>query len=407
MCWLKCFSRGGMRGNMTEKKRLVLFRGELDTLNLFSDQLKQGFLELGYEIFDFDLGQSAVSLGLLYPYMQEGSITAMIAFNSAFFGMTLSSGENMWEVLGIPCVNIFVDHPFWYHNILMRMPANGIVLCIDRNHMNYVNRFYPNITSNGFIAHGGVFLSSTRKTILQREIDVLYAGSLLADYIQPPDLSGWDFPAGQICDRSIEHLLAHPEDTIEAVIEQQLQLAGIALTDEELRRFISSCVHIERVVSSHYRKQIVGSIARAGISLELYGDGWSGCDWVGLPNVHYGGRVAPEEILGMMENSKIVLNTLPWFKDGSHERVFNAMLCGAVAVSETSRYLEEVLPAGTWVPFDLSAECLQELPQRITDLLSDESRLQKIASAGYELAVSTHTWKARAQELHEDLLSFL
>lgn len=390
---------------MEERKRLVLFRGELDTINLFSDQLKQGFLDLGYEIFEFDLQQSTRSLGLLYQYMQERSITAMIAFNSMFFGMTLPSGENMWEVLGIPCVNILVDHPYWYHGILMRMPATGIVLCIDRNHMHYVNRFYPNVLCNGFIAHGGTSFYSVHKPISARKIDVLYAGSLYADFSQKPDFSIWNFPAEEICERCIQYLLTNPENTIEAVMEQQLQQLNIVLPDEELRRFISSCVFIERVVSSSYRERIVSSVAKAGISLELYGDGWSGCDWVNLPNVHYGGRVAPEKILSVMEESKIVLNTLPWFKDGSHERVFNAMLCGSVAVSETSQYLEEVLPADTWVPFKLSAESLSELPQSVLKLLSDEGKLQKIASAGLELAISAHTWKARALELHRDLLS--
>lgn len=389
-------------------KRLVLFHGELDTLNLFSDRLKQGFLDLGYEIFDFDLQQSTKSLGLLYEYMQESPVTAMIAFNSNFYGMTLPTGENMWEVLGIPCINIFVDHPYWYHNILMRTPATGIVLCIDRNHMDYVSRLYPDIPSNGFLAHGGTSLSSNHKPISERKTDVLYAGSLYADHIpQEIDFSAWHFPARQIYDRSVEHLLSHPQDTVEMVVEQQLLQAGIVLPDEELRRFISHCVYIERVVSSHYREQVVGSIARAGISLELYGDGWGGCDWVNLPNVHYGGRVAPEEILSMMEDSKIVLSTMPWFKDGSHERVFNAMLCGAVAVSETSRYLEEVLPSDAWISFNLSSESLSELPQRILDFLADERRLQEIASAGQDLAASAHTWEARAQELHRDLLSYL
>lgn len=393
---------------MNSRKRLVLFQGELDTVNLFSNQLKQGFLELGYEIFDFDLRQSTKSLGLLYQYIQDGSVTAMIAFNSLFYGMTLPSGENMWEVLGIPCINILVDHPYWYHNILMRMPSTGIVLCIDRNHMNYVNRFYPNISCNGFIAHGGTSLCPVRKPVSERKIDVLYAGSLYADYDQyKPDFSAWNFPAKEICERSIRQLLDEPKDTIEAVVEHQLLQADIILPYEELRRFISSCVYIERVVSSYYRERIVGSVAKAGISLELYGDGWSGCDWIGLPNVNYGGRVAPEMILSKMEDSKIVLNTLPWFKDGSHERVFNAMLCGAVAVSETSQYLEEVLPSDTWKAFDLSAESLSTLPQSIIELLSDENRLQKIASAGYELAASAHTWKARAMELHRDLLSAL
>lgn len=393
---------------MNSEKRLVLFQGELDTVNLFSNRLKEGFLELGYEIFDFDLRQSAKSLGLLYQYIQDGPVTAMIAFNSLFFGMTLPSGENMWELLGIPCVNILVDHPYWYHNILMRMPATGIVLCIDRNHMNYVNRFYPNISLNGFIAHGGAAFCSVHKPVAERKTDVLYAGSLYADYSrQKPDFSAWNFPAEEICERSIRQLLDDPKDTIEAVLERQLRQAGIILPDEELRRFISSCVYIERIVSSYYRERIVGSVAKAGISLDLYGDGWSGCDWIGLPNVRYGGRIAPELILSKMEDSKIVLNTLPWFKDGSHERVFNAMLCGAAVVSETSGYLEEALTSDTWTSFDLSDESLSMLPQSILELLSDESRLQKKASAGYELAISAHTWKDRAMELHRDLLSSL
>lgn len=390
-----------------EKNQLVLFRGELDTLNLFSEQLKQGFVELGYEIFDFDLKKSAQNLGLLYEQIQTGSVLAMIAFNSLFFGMTAPSGEKVWEVLGIPCINILVDHPYWYHKILMNMPNTGIVLCIDRCHMDYVDRFYPHIPTSGFLPHGGASLRASHKPISERKMDVLYAGSLYAEHIQQPDFSVWDFPAEKICEQCIAKLLAHPEKTIEEALERQLLSEGIVLPDEKLRLFISHCVYIERIVSSHYREQVLESIAKAGISLEIYGGGWSGCSWINLPNVHYGKMTAPETILEKMEDSKIVLNTLPWFKAGGHERVFNAMMCGAAAVSETSGYLEETLPSGTWVPFDLSQESLSALPGRIAELLSDENRLQSIASAGHELALSAHTWKARAKELHEDLLTYL
>lgn len=409
---LVALAESGLNGEwekeMKKIKKIVLFQGELDTVNLFSDRLRRGFLELGYEIFDFDLRQSAKSLGMLYQSMQEGPITAMIAFNSLFFKMTLPSGENMWEALGIPCINILVDHPYWYHDLLTRMPATGIVLCIDRNHMNYVERFYPNIPAVGFLPHGGASPRTAIKPISERGIDVLYAGSLYADRVpRRLDLSAWDFPAEQICDRSIEYLLAHPEETIEDVLERQLRQDGVILSDEELRRFISSCVHVERAVSSHYRERIVGSVAEAGISLNLYGEGWEKCDWIGLPNVHYGGRVAPEKILSLMGDSKIVLNTLPWFKDGGHERVFNAMLCGAVAVSETSKYLEETLPSDAWVPFDLSSESLEAFPRRVLTLLADEEGLEERANASRELALAAHTWEARARELHEDLLSML
>lgn len=388
---------------MHEKKRLVLFQTSLETLNLFSNQLKQTFLDLGYEIFDYDLSRDFKELVRLLEYIQEAPVAAMIGCNNPFFKTTLPSGENICEAFNIPSINILVDHPYWYHDkILMGTPANGIILCIDRNQMNYVNRFYPNISCNGFLPHGGASLSSTHKPISERRIDVLYAGGLKTNQI-PKDFSNWDFPAKQI----IEHLLAYPNDTVEAAIEYELRQADFILTDEELRQFISSCAPIDHLVSSYYRERVVSSIAKAGISIEIYGGGWSDCDWVNLPNVHYGGSVSPEEILLKMEDSKIVLNSMPWFRDGSHERVFNAMMCGAVAVSETSKYLEEILPSETWVSFDLSPESLSALPQRIMDLLSDEDRMQKTASAGHNLAISEHTWKARALELHKDLLSHL
>lgn len=384
------------------RKRLVLFYSNIPTLNLFTNQLKQGFLELGYEIYELNLSKDD-GFGPFLKYVQENPVTAMIAFNNSFFGTTLSSGENMCEALGIPSINILVDHPYWYHDeILMRTPSNGIVLCVDRNHMNYVNRFYPNISCNGFLPLGGFSGYSTHKPISDRKTEVLYAGSLSTNRI-PHDFSGWDFPAKQI----LEHLITHTEDTIEAVIEQELRQAGVILPDEELRKFISSCATLDNIVSSYYREKVVSSVAKAGIPLELYGNGWEVFDWVKLPNVHYGGCVSPEEILLMMEDSKIILNSMPWFRDGSHDRVFNAMMCGAVAVSETSKYLEEVLPADTWVSFDLSYASLADLPHRIKELLDDEERMQQIASAGYELAASEHTWKTRALELHRDLLSQL
>ena len=398
----------GDKKYMSENKRVLLFQGGLDTVDLFSSELGIGLSELGYEVINFDLTQSVKNLGLLYQSMQEKPLTAMIAFNSRFFGLKTPSGINVWETLGIPCINIFLDHPYWYHDILLSMPATGIVLCIDRNHMKYVNRFYPNIPVNGFLALGGSCFSSYIRSMSERKIDVLYAGSLYANHMpRKPSSSEWNFAAEKVYDRSIEYLLKHTEETIEAVIEHQLQKEGVILPDETLRRFITSCVSVERVVSSCYRERIVGAVAKAGISLELYGEGWDSCDWITLPNVHYGGRISPKEVIAKMSESKIVLNTFPWFKDGSHDRVFNAMLAGAAVVSEKSRYLEEVLPKEVWVPVELFDDGINKMTQRILYLLSHEIELQNIATAGYKLAISDHTWRARAQELHEDLLSYL
>ena len=302
-----------------------------------------------------------------------------------------------------------MDHPFWYRDILLNMPSNSAVLCVDRNHMNFVSRFYPNIAVTGFLSHGGTAVDYTLKRVSERNIDVLYAGSLYKSKAesQKPNFSQWDIPGEEICKKTIAYLMEHRHVTIEKAFEQQLQQAGIELEDDEFIKYMSACGYIERVVSSNIRGKCLEIIAISGISLTLYGDGWNECDWVSLPNVHYGGMIRPEEVLVQMENAKIVLNTLPWFKDGSHERVFNGMLRGCVVVSESSGYLNEILPQEVWTSFDVEDENLDELADQIKTLLGDSDRMQAIADAGYELCENVHTWEARAKEIHDDILQYL
>lgn len=111
-----------------------------------------------------------------------------------------------------------------------------------------------------------------------------------------------------------------------------------------------------------------------------------------------------------MQDAKIVLSTMTWFKDGTHDRVFNGMLQGAVAVTDSSGYMKEEFggykePKGReeeLLFFEL--EELDKLPVQIQELLSDPKRAQQIANRGYQKAKQFHTWRARAIELEQDLL---
>lgn len=388
------------------KKNLVLFHGQLETLNFFTKQLQLAFEQLGYDIYLFDLQNSVQSLGKFYAYYQSHRVHAMIGFNCAFFGLKTATNVSVWEQLQIPCINILVDHPYWYRDILLNSPVNSAILCIDQNHMQFVSRFYPQIAITGFLPHGGTLPCDKLKPISARNIDILYAGSLYkqtSDSLKP-DFSRWNFPAETICQDTINYLFEHTDITIEDALENQLLSHDIHLTDSELCDFISSCVYIERIVSSHFREKVLETIARSGLSLTLYGNGWEDCTWVQLNNVHYEGFIAPDEILTKMQDSKIVLNTLPWFKNGSHERVFNAMLCGAVVSSEESIYLKETLPENAWLPFSLSE--LSEFPIQIRKVLGNPTAIQEMANNGYSIAYQSHTWQHRAKELHEDLLQF-
>ena len=79
------------------------------------------------------------------------------------------------------------------------------------------------------------------------------------------------------------------------------------------------------------------------------------------------------------------------------------MLNGAVCVSDSSRYMDEILTDGKeYVRYDLAK--LEELPGRVEEVLSDREKWEYIVENGYRLAAEGHTWADRARFLHSEIL---
>lgn len=405
-------------GKGIKLKRLIFFVGVYDTLDIFTYELKWEFETLGYETMVFDVRNMTQGLKELAMFAEK-PVKAVITFNNLGFNMELSAGKNIWEELGIPCINILMDHPFCYKDALDHAPRNAVVLCTDRNHMRYLERFYPEIPMIGYLPHAGKELSQTRRPIAEREIDVLYAGGLsktLAGNIMT-DLSKYkDFDAETLCLRAYQDLIANPFKTTEQALEEALLSEGLMLSEKELKDIIADLHFVDLYAVSYYREKAVQAIAEQGIPIQIYGIGWENCPWIHRPNVSYGGRIPAEEVVAKMQNAKIVLSTMTWFKDGTHDRVFNGMLQGAVAVSDTSEYMKEEFCGfcdethpeednRELVFFEL--EALYKLPAQVQKLLDNPEAAQRIADRGYAKAKQSHTWRARALELEQDLLSQL
>ena len=396
------------------KGRLVLFVGVYDKLDIFMYELDRAFREMGYETLLFDSSDMGNSLKAFSEFLKE-PVKAAVTFNNLGFLMELKEGINVWEQLGIPCINILMDHPFCYHDAMVHAPKNGIVVCPDRNHMKYVTRFYPQIPVVGFLPHGGKEPEGMRRPIAERRIDVIYAGNLSKSFAKNimPDLTEFPFDAKEICEKTYARVVANPSMTTEEGLEQTLVDAGIVFSDERLREVIAKLHFVDLHIVSYYREKTLRVLAEAGVELAIYGAGWEDCTWIGLPNVHYMGMVSAYEVVERMRDAKIVLSTMTWFKDGTHDRVFNGMLCGAVAVSDTSLYMEETfrgtdeIPDGEKDMLLFRLEELEALPKKVKRLLANNALAQGIADRGYEKAKAGHSWDARAKELSDDLLDTL
>ena len=149
-----------------------------------------------------------------------------------------------------------------------------------------------------------------------------------------------------------------------------------------------------------FRGRAVQVLADAGIKVHVFGDGWDLLDCKHPENLMIMNSLNSEGCLKKLCQTKLSLNVMPWFKDGAHDRIFNTMLNGAVCLTDSSVYLDEILHDGTDCSIYSLSE-MEKLPEIARGLLEEPDRMQRIADSGYEMAKAGHTWAHRAELLHD------
>ena len=335
---------------------IIYITGVYDTLDLFTQELKNAFESMGYASFTYDARLEEVSKQALIECIGDGAKKDQrffcVTFNNLGYNLSLPAGmtgtgmllkqdifqgtggskragytekePNLWETYEIPYINILMDHPFHYEKPLQNAPATSVVLCTDRNHVRYIRRYFKNIRYTDVLPHAGVELGSRHKPLAERGIDVLYAGALpiytVAKMI--PDLSSIPEVDGEeMAQVVLSELVRHPDRTTEDVIEEYLKYKRNDISEKRVHEIIVQMRFIDSYATSFFREQAVRILVENGIRVTAYGTGWDQCEWSDNPYLVYGGKVLAPEILPLMNDSKIVLNTMTWFKAGAHDRI--------------------------------------------------------------------------------------
>lgn len=399
-------------------KTLVFILGIYDTIDLFIAALSEAFEQLGCACRFIDVREGADTSVQLQGILEEEPVDGVVTFNNIGYNLSFAGGRNIWEERGIPFLNILMDHPFHYDDPLRHAPDTSVVFCTDRNHVAYLRRFYPKLKRVDFMPHAGMEAdiaehaqagacnlchqgTAHHPSMDERPIDVLYAGGL-SKYVAEglvPDLGEIrEFDAFSLTREVLSELMRHPEKTTESAIEEYFASIHLAATDEQLREWITRLRFIDSYATSFYREQSVRLLVERGIPVAVFGGGWDQCEWAENPNLLYGGKVLAPQVLELMNHSKIVLNTMTWYKNGIHDRIINGMLAKAVVVTDESDYLtEEMLTQETKCLETFRLSGIERLPETVHSLLEQPERMEQIADNGYHYAKKNHTWRQRAE----------
>lgn len=405
-------------------KNLLFIQGIYDTIDLFITALADAFRRLGCTCHVIDIRDADSAMTQLKNLVEETGIDGVVTFNNIGYDLSFSEGRNIWEEKGIPYFNILMDHPFHYAGALRRAPKTSVVFCTDRNHTAFLKRFYPHIEQVDFMPHAGMEADITQyagagnchlclsgtayhPTMEERPIEVLYAGGLSKYAAEGliPDLGEIrEFDAFSATREILSELIRHPDKTTEAAIEEYLLSIGMRLEDKDLNHWICELRFLDSFATSFYREGAVRQLVENGVKVTVFGGGWDKCDWAEHPNFIYGGKILAPQVLELMNHSKIVLNTMTWYKNGIHDRIINGMLAKSLVVTDESVYWKEAFEGGEEKAVSFSLSEMRNLPDMTSDLLQNPERMAQIAEAGYQYAKKHHTWKQRADYIYNHYL---
>lgn len=128
------------------------------------------------------------------------------------------------------------------------------------------------------------------------------------------------------------------------------------------------------------RERVIRAICDAGFNLHIIGKGFEAITLADGSHPESTALMPTEYCLNETALSKISVNVMPWFRDGSHDRILSSMLCGSVTFSDPSLWLDNNFTGREMCFYDLNN--MSELTSHIADILDDPSEAMEIAAGG-------------------------
>lgn len=398
-------------------KRIIMVIGGVETLEYFSYQMGKTFEKEGYLIYYYDLKNIKESTRKLRKFIRVGE-TVLLTFN--FEGLSKEPGiyKNgigyVWEEYQLPCINIAVDHPYYYHKRLEDLPHQYYHVSIDKNHERYFKEYYPEYKHLGFLPLAGTMLQEEKlQGTMQEEdlhkekfcreertMDVILTGNYKELSFCDPYINRLGEEYAAFYQGIIDELIADPYKTVEETALKHCMDEMGELSKKDIRLVLHNMIFIDIYIRNYWRGEVVKTLVNAGIDVDVFGDGWDKLECAKSQHLHMHPQTTSLVCLQEISKAKVSLNIMPWFKDGAHDRVFNSILNGTICVTDTSKYLCEELQEGDGV-FYFDLENLKELPKIVSRLLGNEKERKESILKGLEKVKAYHTWEVRARELME------
>lgn len=305
-----------------------------------------------------------------------------------------------------PNLSFLVD-PAIYNIDLIKSPYS-IISCVDKFDCEYVQN--KNFDRVFFWPHA-VERELGPGESKERPYDVVFLGSsydpegLRAAYQKKYPDQNWP-----LIDEYIEQCLIEPELTFwnAAVKVIKRTSSGVRpLTRQVLMNYIDNYIRgidrlemIKAVKDAHVHV-FGGTCWRKETPIK----GWAQT-FANSPNVTVHPSIPFGESMEILKKSKICLNSMPFFKNGTHERIFTGLACGCLPITTENIWVKDNFTEGEELLL-YRPRHWNEINDKVNYYLSNENERQRIVAQGREKVMREHTWDNRVEQLLEIMPSML
>lgn len=366
-------------------------------LRVFADQLAASLQAMGKTVCVVDFFQK----DWVERLREALGEPCEFVFSYNALGLDLKFDDNtlLFNKFNIPCVAAMVDHPH-YHVGRLSVPLHQLlVTCVDPSHFEFLRTVFPQDRFQGmaFWSHSGTVGSAAKTKLVDRDISILF-GSVAAD--RP--VRQWDqtIPAVYhgLMNDMVDYALANECPPLETMLAEVCKGRGMELCSGAKRKIMHMLCHVDSYIRAWQKYQLIKTLVAAGLQVDVCGPYWETSSLADKLQIHP--KAEFKEMLALIGRAKISINANANFAAGSHERVANAMLNGAVAVTNQSEYYNKYYHNDEDIIM-FSWQELDKLPVRLVQLLSQPERLAAVAEAGRNRARQVASWEQQAARLCE------
>lgn len=384
----------------------ILTAGKHPTMERISNEIADAFEALDNNVVRIYI-EKQEDRQLAYDLMRAGEVEFSVGLNNCVSGIYTSPGETIYKNLDTPYVSILLDAPYNLTVDNIGFDCKNHFLCLlDKSHLGIVKKLYPHKKFYGemFLPLGGI-AGGNEDEVFSRErpYDVVVSAS---SFSSGNPVRFWhedeaDKNFIRILDDVADYLLTEPVSVAEG-FKYVLNERGL-YDDKFMLAMIPYYFKVFRYIKTVRRAKSIELLVKNDIQVDIFGDGWDNVpivrDNIGkCVRLHKG--TSYQEALDLMARAKVIFQDQAEFNNGAHDRVFSAMLSGAVVVSEYSSYLDKEFSNGKDIFMYDWKNGLSQV-NVIKELLNDESKRLSSAVSAYGKANERHRWGNRAQSITE------